>query len=117
MYFFGDSKYATQILLEYYLPNLKKKSKKKNDKEQIKAVDDICSAIKEVHQVRNIYRDLKLISISKFVILIFYALIKHDSKIMNQTQMTETLKYVVNKLVQKRANYKNKSDISKRLQS
>lgn len=40
------------------------------------------------------------------MILIFYTLIKHDSKIMNQTQMTETLKYMVNKLVQKRAKQK-----------
>lgn len=43
-----------QSMLQQFFLNIirrisKKINKKKNDKEQIKAVDDICSAIKEVH--------------------------------------------------------------------
>ena len=56
---FGDSTHPPAILLEYCASNLKKKIKKLTESERINAIVDISSAMKEVHSIGLIHRDLK----------------------------------------------------------
>ena len=60
---FGGSTHPPVILLEYCVSNLKKKIKKLTDSERVCAIADLSQAMKEVHSVGIIHRDLKLESI------------------------------------------------------
>lgn len=60
---FGDEENPPAILLEYCPTNLKKKIKRLTNEERINAIVDISSAMKLVHSVSIIHRDLKVESI------------------------------------------------------
>ncbi|KAK8845156.1 hypothetical protein M9Y10_021338 [Tritrichomonas musculus] len=115
---FGDATHPPAILLEYCASNLKKKIKKLTNSERICAIVDISSAMKEVHAVGIIHRDLKLenilvdennkIKVSDFGLCTLMTL---DSETMSRTQMTGTLKYMAPELIQERTDYNEKVDV------
>ncbi|KAK8840115.1 hypothetical protein M9Y10_031053 [Tritrichomonas musculus] len=115
---FGDSTHPPAILLEYCVSNLKKKIKKLTDSERICAIVDLSEAMKEVHSVGIIHRDLKLenilvdehnkIKVSDFGLC---TLMKVDTATMSRTQMTGTLKYMAPELLQERTDYDEKVDV------
>ena len=115
---FGDSTHLQAILLEYCASNLKKKIKKLTISERICAIVDLSSAMKEVHSVGIIHRDLKLenilvdknnkIKVSDFGLC---TLMTHDSETMSRTQMTGTLKYMAPELLQEKTDYDEKVDV------
>ena len=115
---FGDSTHPPAILLEYCVSNLKKKIKKLTNSERICAIVDLSSAMKEVHSVGIIHRDLKLenilldennkIKVSDFGLC---TLMTVDNESKTRTQMTGTLKYMAPELVQEKTDYDEKVDV------
>ena len=115
---FGDSTHPPAILLEYCSSTLKKKIKKLTDSERICAIVDLSSAMKEVHSVGIIHRDLKLenilldddnkIKVSDFGLC---TLMSVEAETKSRTQMTGTLKYMAPELLQERTDYDEKVDV------
>lgn len=115
---FGDSTHEPAILLEYCYSNLKKKVKRLSDKERISAIINLSSAMKKVHSVGIIHRDLKLenilldsnnnVKLSDFGLCTF---IKNDEDTISRTQMAGTLKFMAPELIQGRKNYDEKVDV------
>ena len=115
---FGDAKHPPAILLEYCASNLKEKIKELTNSERICAIVDISSAMKTVHSVGIIHRDLKLenilldennkIKVSDFGLC---TLMTVDNESKSRTQMTGTLKYMAPELLQERSDYNEKVDI------
>lgn len=115
---FGDSTHSPAILLEYCVSNLKKMIKKMSDSERVSAIVDISSAMKEVHSVGIIHRDLKLenilvddknkIKVSDFGLC---TLMTTDDDTKSRTQMTGTLVYMAPELLEGRTDYDEKVDV------
>lgn len=116
--YFGDEEHAPSILLEYCASNLKKKIKKLTNSERIRAIVDISSAMKEVHSVGIIHRDLKLenilldeennVKLSDFGLCTLMT-VENESK--TRTQMTGTLKYMAPELLNESTDYDEKVDV------
>lgn len=116
--YFGDEEHAPSILLEYCVSNLKKKIKKLTNSERIRAIVDISSAMKEVHSVGIIHRDLKLenilldeennVKLSDFGLCTLMT-VENESK--TRTQMTGTLKYMAPELLNESTDYDEKVDV------
>ncbi|KAK8894663.1 hypothetical protein M9Y10_023100 [Tritrichomonas musculus] len=117
-FFMGDTKHPPAILLEYCRSNLKEKIKKLTNSERIRAIVDISSAMKEVHSIGLIHRDLKLenilldennrIKVSDFGLC---ALIELDAETLSRTTMKGTLKYMAPEIFQERKDYDEKVDV------
>ena len=117
-FFFGDSTHEPAILLERCESNLKKRIKKISNKERISAIIDLSSAMKEVHSIGLIHRDLKLenilldeknkVKLSDFGLCTF---IKNDEESLSRTQMAGSLKFMAPELVQGKTNYDEKVDV------
>lgn len=117
-FFFGDSTHFPAILLEYCQSNLKKRIKKLTDNERISAILGLSSAMKMVHSVGIIHRDLKMenilldsennVKLSDFGLCTF---IKTDDQSSSRTQMAGTLKFMAPELLQGRTDYDEKVDV------
>lgn len=115
---FGDAKHPPAILLEYCPSNLKKKVKKLTKEQKILIIIEICSAMKKVHSVKIIHRDLKMenilldkdnhVKLSDFGLC---TIIDNESESFTRTQMAGTLKFMAPELVQGRTDYNEKVDI------
>lgn len=116
-FYFGDSNHEPAILLEYCESNLKKRVKKLSDKERISIIVSLCSAMKKVHSVGIIHRDLKLenilldsnnnVKLSDFGLC---TMIKNEET-LNRTQMAGTLRFMSPELIQGRTDYDEKVDV------
>ena len=117
-FFFGDKTHEPAILLEYCEANLRKRIKKLSEAERISVIVDISSAMKRIHSLGIIHRDLKLenilldknnsVKVSDFGLCTF---IKNDDETISRTQMAGTLKYMAPELLQERKDYNEKVDV------
>ncbi|KAK8850164.1 hypothetical protein M9Y10_018284 [Tritrichomonas musculus] len=115
---FGDAKHPPAILLEYCASNLKEKIKELTNSERICAIVDISSAMKTVHSVGIIHRDLKLenilldennkIKVSDFGLC---TLVCFESLTTSRTQMIGPSLYMAPELINEEVDYDEKVDV------
>lgn len=117
-FFFGNRRQEPAILLEYCESNLKRRVKKLSNEDRRRIIVELSSAMKEVHRVGIIHRDLKLenilldsnnrVKVSDFGLCTF---IKSDDETMSHTQMAGSMKYMAPEILQGRTNYDEKVDV------
>lgn len=113
----GDPKHSPSILLEYCPSNLKKRIKKLTDSERISIIFDVSSAMKQIHSLGIIHRDLKLENIlldadnNPKVADFGLATLVDPSESITLTQMTGTLNYMAPELINGKTDYNEKVDI------
>lgn len=117
-FFYGDSSHAPSILLEFCPSNLKKRVKKLTNRERVRVIIELSSAMESVHTAGIIHRDLKLenilldkdnhVKLSDFGLCSF---IEKDTEIMSYTQMVGTINYMAPELVKGRKDYNEKVDV------
>ena len=117
-FFFGNDHQEPAILLEYCESNLKRRVKKLSKEDRRRIIVELSSAMKEVHRVGIIHRDLKLenilldsknrVKVSDFGLCTF---IKSDDETMSHTQMAGSLKYMAPEILQGRTDYDEKVDV------
>lgn len=114
---FGDKTQLPVIIFEYCPSNLKKKIKKLADDDKISIIIEICSAMKQIHSLGIIHRNLKLENIlldannhAKISDFGNSTLI-NPSESMTLTQMTGTLNYMAPELINGSTDYNEKVDV------
>lgn len=117
-FFYGDSSHAPSILLEFCPSNLKKRVKKLTNRERVRVIIELSSAMESVHTAGIIHRDLKLenilldkdnhVKLGDFGLCSF---IEKDTEIMSYTQMVGTINYMAPELVKGRKDYNEKVDV------
>lgn len=108
-FFFGNRHQEPSILLEFCESNLKRKVKKLTKEDRRRIIVELSSAMKEVHQIGIIHRDLKLenilldsnnrVKVSDF-----------DDETMSHNQMAGSMKYMAPEVLQGRTDYDEKVD-------
>lgn len=117
-FFFGDTKNAPSILLEYCNHSLESYIKKMNNNERSDAIIDLCNVMKFVHKAGIIHRDLKpsnilinennKIKLSDFGIC---GLISNEYETITRTKMMGSMLFMAPELLQGSSDYDEKVDV------
>lgn len=117
-FYFGDRSHPPLILLEHCESNLKKRIRKLTNEERTSAIVNLSLAMKKVHSVGIIFRDLKLENILfdknnnvKMGDFGLCTLIKTEKETLSRTQMAGSLKFMAPELIQGRTDYDEKVDV------
>ena len=116
--FFGDSTHLSSILLEYCPYTLKDRITLISDSKKVSIIIEVAFAMKEIHRVGIIHRDLKLENIlldeedhAKVGDFGICTMIQLDQSKSSRTQMVGTLKYMAPEVLKESKDYNEKIDV------